>query len=174
LEGGIRVPGIVRWPGHIAPGTESSVMTSGIDFMPTCLDIVGGSPVVKAPMDGASWLPLFAGQSIARPRPLCWYLYQNDPSICVRDGDWSLIGHLDPLYASNDTAFGPTQMQYVKTAKLGRTELYDVVADTHQRTDVAAQNPEVKRRLEDAMRAHYAEIVTSVDWYAPEPSAQVR
>jgi hypothetical protein len=117
-------------------------------------------------------MPVFAGQSIARPRPLCWYLYQNDPSICVRDGDWSLIGHLDPLYASNDTAFGPTQMEYVKTAKLGAMELYDVVKDTHQRTELSAQFPEVRRRLEDAMRAHYAEIVTSVDWFPPGAPAQ--
>jgi arylsulfatase A len=167
-EGGIRVPGIVRWPGHIAPGTESAVVASGVDFMPTCLEITGGSPMVKAPLDGSSLVPAFGGQPVARPRPLCWYLYQNDPSISVRDGNWTLIGHLDPPYGSEDTAFGPTQMQYVKTAKLGRTELYDVVKDTHQRTDVAAQNPDVVRRLEDAMRAHYAEIVTSVDWF-PQP-----
>jgi hypothetical protein len=56
--------------------------------------------------------------------------------------------------------------------RVGRTELYDVVKDTHQRTDVAAQNPEVRRRLEDAMRADYAEIVTSVDWYAQPGSAR--
>jgi arylsulfatase A len=166
LEGGIRVPGIVRWPGRIAPGTESSTIASGIDIMSTFLDAAGGSPVVKAPLDGASWSPIFAGKPVPRPRPLCWYYYQNDPSVCVRDGQWALIGYLDPPYGSEDTAFGPTQMQYVKTAKLGRLELYDVDHDTHQRTDVAAQNPEVVARLGDAMRAHYAEIVTSVDWFA--------
>jgi hypothetical protein len=87
--------------------------------------------------------------------------------VCVRVGQWALIGHLDPPYASESSAFGPTQMQYVKTAKLGRLELYDVVRDTHERTDVAAQNPDVVARLGDAMRTHYAEIVTSVDWFAP-------
>ncbi len=166
LEGGIRVPGIVRWPGRVVPGTESDVVASGIDVMPTCLEIAGGSSVAKAPFDGSSWIPLLANQPIARPRPLCWYYYQKDPSVCVRDGKWSLVGYLDPPYASDDTAFGPVQMQHVKTAKLGRMELYDVVADTHQRAEVAAQNPEVVARLGDVMRTHYAEIVTSVDWYA--------
>ena len=167
LEGGIRVPGIVRWPGRITPGTESGVIASGIDVMPTCLEAAGASTTVKAPLDGASWAPIFASQPVARPRPLCWYHYQKDPSVCVRDGKWALLAHLDPPYASEDSAFGPVQMQYVKTAKLGGFELYDVDGDTHERTDVAAQNPEVVARLGDAMRTHYAEIVTSVDWFSP-------
>jgi arylsulfatase A len=167
LEGGIRVPGIVRWPGRVVAGTESNAIASGIDIMPTFLDAAGGSPVVKAPLDGASWAPMFARQPIPRSRPLCWYHYQKDPSVCVRDGRWALLGHLDPPYGSESTAFGPMQMQYVKTAKLGRLELYDVDGDTHERTDVAAQNPEVVARLGDVMRTHYAEIVTSVDWFAP-------
>jgi arylsulfatase A len=166
LEGGIRVPGIVRWPGHVTAGSESDVTASGIDIMPTVVEIAGGRPPVGGPFDGSSWSPLFAGQPVARPRPLCWYHYLGDPSLCVREGKWSLLGYLDPPYGSHDSAFGPTQMQFVKSSKLGRMELYDVVADTHQKVDVLAQNAEVATRLGDAMRVHHAEIVTSPDWFA--------
>jgi arylsulfatase A len=163
LEGGIRVPGILRWPGRIAPGS-SDVTVSGIDLAPTLLELAGGSTV--APLDGTSIAPLFENGPVARSRPLCWYYYQNDPSLCVREGNWSLLGSLDPLYTSDDTAFGPVQMQFVKSAKLAKLQLYDVVADTHQKIDVRARHPDVAARLEDAMRAHYAEIVTSPDWFA--------
>ncbi|MEE3369252.1 MAG: sulfatase-like hydrolase/transferase, partial [Planctomycetota bacterium] len=56
-EGGIRVPGIIRWPGHITPETVSNVPLSGVDLLPTLCEIVGVDPPQDRAIDGTSFLP---------------------------------------------------------------------------------------------------------------------
>ncbi|MDI1247460.1 MAG: sulfatase [Lacunisphaera sp.] len=63
---GINVPLLVRWPGHIAPGSRSSALVSGEDFAPTLLE-AAGLPV-PAKITGRSILPLLTGDPAYRPR----------------------------------------------------------------------------------------------------------
>ena len=53
-EGGIRVPGIIRWPGHIKPGTVSDIPVCGTDFLPTVCDLVEIAPPTDRTIDGES------------------------------------------------------------------------------------------------------------------------
>ena len=95
-EGGIRVPCIVRWPGHVSPGRVCSTPVHVVDWMPTLLAASGASSPAHHRLDGANLLPLFDGGTIA-PRTLFWYLPLDDrrwaatPCAVIRQGDWKLI-----------------------------------------------------------------------------------
>ena len=71
-EGGIRVPGIARWPGRIEPGSESSEPVVGSDVFATICDAVGIPLPDDRTIDGASMLPAFDGEQIDRKVPLYW------------------------------------------------------------------------------------------------------
>ncbi|NLE79735.1 MAG: sulfatase [Rhodococcus sp.] len=57
---GIHVPFIIRWPGHIEPGTTNDALLSFVDMTPTLIDIAGGNPA--AGLDGVSFLPILRGE----------------------------------------------------------------------------------------------------------------
>ena len=63
-EGGIRVPGIVRWPGQIEPGQVSDQPVCGVDLLPTLCELTGVPVPSDRVIDGASVLPLFDGEPI--------------------------------------------------------------------------------------------------------------
>ncbi|MCA9225204.1 MAG: sulfatase-like hydrolase/transferase [Planctomycetales bacterium] len=93
-EGGIRVPGIVRWPGHVQPGSESSQPVIGSDIFTTICDIVDIPLPTDRTIDGASMLPMFKGQAIERNQPLYWrnHLAPDKYKVALRIGDWKIIG----------------------------------------------------------------------------------
>ena len=72
-EGGIRVPGIVRWPGKIKPGSTSDEPVCGVDFLPTTCAVTGTKPPQDRKLDGASFLPALEGQPVTRTTPLYWH-----------------------------------------------------------------------------------------------------
>ncbi|MDZ4817904.1 MAG: sulfatase-like hydrolase/transferase [Planctomycetota bacterium] len=98
-EGGIRVPGLARWPGHIQAGSVSAEPVSNVDFLPTCCELAGIPLPTDRALDGTSLVPLFrysdpAKQSpLTRKQPLYWqYQRAIGPNkIAVRDQDWKLL-----------------------------------------------------------------------------------
>lgn len=72
-DGGIRVPGIVRWPGVVEPGTTSDAPINGTDWLPT-FSAIGNAPVpTDRPLDGANVLPALTGEGkVDRPVPMMW------------------------------------------------------------------------------------------------------
>ncbi len=133
-EGGIRVPCIVRWKGHIAPGTESARITGFEDWMPTLLELIGAKERTPAGIDGISFAPTLFGKA-QPPRPFLYREYPDDGGQqCVRVDHWKAVRQrLNPRPA----------------AKLepGPIELYDLANDPQESTDVATANPEVVARL---------------------------
>jgi arylsulfatase A-like enzyme len=92
-EGGIRVPLIVRWPGHVRPGVETTPAWSG-DLLPTLLALCGVTDSVSR--DGVSLARLLTGGEPLAPRPIFWHYphYSNQggrPGGAVRDGGYKLI-----------------------------------------------------------------------------------
>ncbi|MBY0505822.1 MAG: sulfatase-like hydrolase/transferase [Bryobacteraceae bacterium] len=84
LEGGLRVPAIVRWPGRVAAGTTTAQTAVTMDWMPTLLAAAGAAPDPAYPPDGIN---LF-GKPVART--LFWrYRWQQQRA--VREGDWKLL-----------------------------------------------------------------------------------
>ena len=62
-EGGIRVPGILRWPENTRQGSTSDIPVSGIDLLPTLCEVAGIPEPTDRAIDGTSFLPLLAGQA---------------------------------------------------------------------------------------------------------------
>lgn len=90
-EGGVRVPMIVSWPGHIAPGTDSDFMCTFWDMMPTFRTVLDRDAQV-ADMDGISLLPLLEG----RPKDqtehdFLYFEFAERHSQAARIGPWKLV-----------------------------------------------------------------------------------
>jgi arylsulfatase A-like enzyme/lysophospholipase L1-like esterase len=132
-EGGFRVPCLVRWKGKIAPGTTSDRVTGFEDWLPTLLELIGAKAQTPGGIDGISFARTLRGEKQeARP-----FLYRESPGYggqqCVRVDDWKLVRQ--NLNAAPNVAKRPT------------TELYNLATDPNETTDVAAQNPDVVKRL---------------------------
>ncbi len=97
-EGGIRVPLVVKWPGHIKPGTTCDVPVISHDLFPTMMEMAGRDTADFTDLDGVSLLPLLTGSGSLSDRKLYWYSphYARKPGSIVRDGDFKLIEHYDP------------------------------------------------------------------------------
>lgn len=120
LEGGIRVPLIVRWPARIRPGRVSSQVTMSMDFTPTLLAAAGAKQVAQT--DGLNVLPQLTGQAADQPRTLFWR-YNAASQRAVRDGDWKYL-------------------------KIGNKEaLFNVARDPRERADLKEIEPSVFARL---------------------------
>ena len=75
-DGGIHVPGIIRWPGKIKPGTTSSVPVNGTDYLPTFCALAGAEVPNDRPIDGANVMPaLVSRATVVRERPMLWWLF---------------------------------------------------------------------------------------------------
>ncbi len=150
-EGGIRVPGLVRWPGHIRPGTVSNVPVIGTDIFSTVCAIAGVPVPSDRTIDGADIRPAFEGRPVTRARPLYWRTHIAAPSCraALRIGDWKIVADED----------------------LTRFELYNLAADPRETTDLAAKEPTMFARLKQALVRMDAEVkAEGPDWWKRERS----
>jgi arylsulfatase A len=141
-EGGIRVPTIIRWKGHINPGTTSDRVSGFEDWLPTLLDLAGLASVTPKELDGISFAPTLLGKG-QEPRP---FLYREFPNSggwqSVRVGDWkAVLRNLHPERRAKEGSI--------------HTELYDLKNDPAETADVSAQHPEVVAKLEEIMRQQH-------------------
>lgn len=131
-EGGIRVPMIVRWPGHVPAGTTNAHAWAFWDALPTLAELGGG----EAPegLDGISVVPALLGQRAAgRPQPSHDYLYWEFPERgfkqAVRAGDWKAV----------------------RNKPAAPLELYNLASDLSESHNVADENPEIVARMEEIL-----------------------
>jgi arylsulfatase A-like enzyme len=136
-DGGIRVPAIVRWPGHVPPGTTSDAPVIGYDLLPTLAAAAGVAVPTDRPLDGEDVTAVLRGQPFARRRPLYWE-FEDDQGFhyALRDGDLKLIAD----------------------RSLARVRLFDLRQDRFEVEDVAAARPELARRMLETVRARAAEV----------------
>ena len=103
-EGGMRAPMVVRWPGHIAPGTIKTDIFASLDWLPTLVDIAGGPKnndlkaeiekgaypgIVKTTLDGVNQRDYLEGKSDKSARDTFFYYSGKDPS-AVRYKNWKM------------------------------------------------------------------------------------
>jgi len=149
-EGGIRVPAIVRWPGHTKPGTTSDAVVVNMDLFPTILGICGAKVPKDRVIDGADIQPLLTGKAdkVKRTGPIYWRLDMAPPKenlhMALRDGDWKLL-------ASKD---------------FKHFELYNVKADPGENTDLKERETERFETLRQALEKRNAEVIQEgPDWW---------
>jgi len=130
-EGGIRVPTIVRWPGHIAAGSTSPVIGSFADVLPTLAELAGAK--VPVGIDGLSLVPTLRGNVKAQKvhKYLYWEFYEGGGARAVRMGQWKAVG---------------------KSLDGKKLELYHLGRDPGETKDVADGHPEIVARALAAMQ----------------------
>ncbi|MDB6057419.1 MAG: atsA 39 [Verrucomicrobiales bacterium] len=135
-EGGIRIPMIARWPGHIKPSTVSDQVLAHWDMLPTLAEVAGA----KAPtsIDGISMRPALLGKSQRNHEFLYWEFHERGFEQAVRMGDWKAVRHNQQLL-----------------------ELYSFKSDPHEQKNVAAQNPTVVAKIEDYLKTARSD---SAEW----------
>ena len=89
LEGGIRVPWLVKWPGLAAPGSTSDVPILSMDMLPTMVAAAGGTPHSDYPSDGMDLRPVLEGGTLPE-RNLYWRFHHKDQK-AVRSGDYKYL-----------------------------------------------------------------------------------
>lgn len=124
LEGGLRVPAIVRWPGHVRPATASDAQIISMDWLPTLLAAAGTRPDPRYPPDGIDIRAALAGGTLPE-RSLFWR-YKNLAQRACRRGDWKYLrirGQeflfnvvADPLERANHQLRDPQRFAALKAA----------------------------------------------------------
>ena len=141
-EGGVRVPCVFHWPGQVPAGRTVDGLVHAVDLYPTLLRLAGGSLEQKLSLDGADiWEAIARGAPVTRTEVVHSLpgedVETGEPSI--RQGPWKLVGR----------------------------ELFQIEQDPAEKDDLAAQHPEIVRRL----RARLEELVK--ERRTPEPHLKV-
>jgi arylsulfatase A len=124
-EGGIRVPALMRWPGHLSAGVVTEQVGITMDLTATILAVTGAPVPADAKLEGINLMPLLARDAKPLARTLFWRAINTTMNQrTVRDGDWKLF--MDSP---------------------GRAMLYNLKNDIGERNDVGASNPAIVRRL---------------------------
>lgn len=159
-EGGIRVPGLLRWPGRAKAGTVSSEPVSGVDWLPSICEIAGVTAPTDRAVDGASWVPLLSGGTVRRHTPLYWQYNpaQSKPKVAMRIGDWKLLAHVSGPAIAPGADVREADQRAFKSAELESFELYNLGEDIGEKTDLTAREPERVREMAATLRRLHREI----------------
>lgn len=120
LEGGIRVPAIVRWPGIVPANRVTQQMAITMDWTATMFAAAKIAPAPRQSFDGIDLLPVIKGTSPVRDRTFFWRIYDQD---AVRDGKW----------------------KFFRNGEVRR--LFDLSLDQHEQADFGKKHPEILQRL---------------------------
>jgi arylsulfatase A-like enzyme len=134
FEGGVDVPWIVRWPGHVPAGrTDANSVISGVDWLPTLCAITGVG-INAHDFDGEDASAAWLGKSAhVRAKPLFWKTSSTGSTAAILDAQWKLF--------------------YPVRKNGGDLELYDIVADPAESRNLARQHPDIVKNLSAKVEA---------------------
>src|SRR3954471_9765097 len=93
-EGGVRSPLLVRWPGHVQPGTRIAQIAGAIDLLPTLCELTGVRPVGDKPLDGTSVAPLLLGTAQEWPDRMIFSHWNGNVSVRTQQYRLDATGRL--------------------------------------------------------------------------------
>ena len=125
FEGGVRVPFLIRWPGHIEPGTVSDEFLSALEVFPTIVKAAGASLPNGVTMDGFDMLPVLQSRGRSIRESMFW---ERQGEYGARVGKWKLV-----------------------ESRRGRG-LFDLSEDVGERKDLSDKLPDVRKRVEQSYR----------------------
>ncbi|MFM7130339.1 MAG: sulfatase-like hydrolase/transferase, partial [bacterium] len=151
-EGGIRVPTLVKFSRHIARGAVSDRVTGFEDWMPTLLNLAGLSSRTPADTDGIDFSQTLAGKN----QPERDFLYREFPGYggqqAVWAGRWKAVRqNLNRPVAGAASKKVSAKKKVTVVPDQIITELYDLQADPTESRNIAANHPEIVKRLESIM-----------------------
>ncbi len=144
-EGGIRVPGVVRWPGKVPAGKVSSDLVHMTDVLPTLLAAAGAEADPAWKVDGLNLLPVWQGQAKPPERTLFW--------------EWR-------SEVAQQTAAMRGDLKLVITGN-SRPELFNVENDPAERRSLHGEHPELLRQLQQELRTWLATESEAAKWGKP-------
>jgi len=147
-EGGIRMPGIVRWPGHISAGRVDDRPVIGSDFLPTVCAAAGIEPPKDRVLDGVDVTCILTGApgDVERKNALFWRLAQSsdDMGLALRQGDWKILAN--------------EELDYFR--------LYDLKNDPKESWNRAPDQPEILADLRTRLLAVNVQVEAEApDWW---------
>ena len=137
-EGGVRVPGLLQWPAKIRAPRVVQMPCCTSDYFPTIIEALGFEMQGKPePIDGVSLIPLIEGKMTQRPRP---------------------IG----FESANRKSLTGNRYKLITTDSGATFELYDLIADKYETTDIAPANPDIVNSMKAALTAWEASCDNSL------------
>ena len=137
-EGGIRVPGLLVWPGKVKKPMQIDAPCFTSDYFPTILAAVGVELPSDRSYDGVSLLPFLQGERTEREKPLAFLNKEGKEAVWMEQ-----------------------RYKLIVRDKKGTlsTELYDILKDESESKDIASENPEVVDRMRAALMEWTEEVV---------------
>lgn len=141
-EGGVRVPLVIRWPGHTDPGSTTDHVMTTVDFFPTFLELLDDADAPDD-LDGESFLDVLKGQASRPGRTLYWHYPHYHvgsgmvPAGAVRRGRFKLIEWFEGTVAGSGRKY----------------ELFDLLEDISEAHDLAGSRPEITGHLRADLEA---------------------
>ena len=136
MEGGMREPCVMRWPGKIPAGTSCDELAITMDLLPTFAKLAGTNPPADRIIDGRDIGALMFGRKGAKSPHDVFYYYHTDQLQAVRSGKWKL--HV-PLKVK--------KLNWAGSIPESALELYDLRADIGEKNNIADKHPDVVKRL---------------------------
>jgi arylsulfatase A-like enzyme len=136
LEGGIRVPFVVSWPGHVQPGTTDDRPVIQLDLHATALAAAGVAPKAEWKLEGVDLAPYLSGTEKGQPHDALYWRFGKQ--MAIRKGDWKLVRY--DLAADGKSGASPAR-------------LYNLNDDIGEATDLSAKQPEKVTELQAAWDA---------------------
>lgn len=139
-EGGIRIPFIVRWPGHVKAGSRSDLPFAFYDLMATFSDLAGADDYVERYknkrlaedyFDGISIVPTLLGWKGQKRHDFLYWEFHETDQLAVREGDWKMV--------------------VIK----GVPHLYNLSTDLHEDHDVAAEHPDRVKKMVEIIKSQH-------------------
>ena len=158
LDGGIRVPYLVKWPAGLPQGEVYSQPASALDLYATFAAAAGSDAGTE---DSVNLLPYLRGEIEEAPHE--YLFWRSLPNAAVRSGKWKLwrvdLTDQDPASVLSRGGRLLAEEDYPPVSAHGQiTVLHDLEADVGERANVADQHPEVVERLGAALAAWEAEL----------------
>jgi arylsulfatase A-like enzyme len=132
-EGGIRVPMIVRWTGHLPAGKVYDKPVIALDIAPTAVAAAGGSPSDDPRIDGVDLLPYLSGEKAGAPHEALYWRFGDQSAI--RKGDWKLV-----------------------RIGTGAPRLFNLAEDIGEQHDLSGTHPEKVKELDDALKGWMSQL----------------
>jgi uncharacterized sulfatase len=148
-EGGIRVPLIVRWPGHVRAGSVTNTPVINTDLFPTFCEVAGAKLPAGVTFDGESLADLLRGKGTENgSRALVWHFpYYHPEAQFAEKPDRVGINDFAISQTRPQSAIRKGDYKLVHFYENDRDELYRLSADVSEQNDLAAREPEKTREL---------------------------